>query len=67
MMNKLERTMYACNAHLVLNTGPMADDSIHSQPTRLWREIGERIRADGFPTGASTTLATGAAKKRSRA
>ncbi len=45
----------AANANLLLNTGPMPDGSIHPQHAQVLREIGKRIRKDGYP--ASTDLA----------
>jgi alpha-L-fucosidase len=42
------------NANLLLNTGPMPDGSIHPQDARTLREMGERIRASGFPIGATS-------------
>jgi alpha-L-fucosidase len=47
---------HAANANLLLNTGPLPDGSIHPSPARVLREIGERIRKEGFParTGPST-------------
>jgi alpha-L-fucosidase len=45
----------AANANLLLNTGPLPDGSIHPQHARVLREIGQRIRKDGFPAAASPT------------
>jgi alpha-L-fucosidase len=45
----------AANANLLLNTGPMPDGSIPPQHAKVLREIGERIRKDGFPAAASPT------------
>jgi alpha-L-fucosidase len=42
----------AANANLLLNSGPMADGSIPPQHAQVLREIGERIRKDGFPGAA---------------
>jgi len=38
-------------APLLLNTGPMGDGSIVPAEERLFRQVGERIRKDGWPTG----------------
>jgi alpha-L-fucosidase len=45
----------AANANLLLNTGPMPDGSVPPQHAKVLREIGERIRQDGFPAPASPT------------
>ena len=37
------------NANLLLNTGPLPDGSIHPEDVRTLREVGRRIRRDGFP------------------
>ena len=39
-------------ANLLLNTGPLADGSIHPQDVATLRAMGERIRKHGFPPGA---------------
>ncbi len=39
------------NANLLLNTGPLPDGSIHEGDAAVLREVGRRIRADGFPKG----------------
>ena len=36
-------------ANLLLNTGPLPDGSIHAGDAATLREVGERIRKDGFP------------------
>ncbi len=36
-------------ANLLLNTGPRGDGSIHPEHARVLRELGARIRRDGFP------------------
>ena len=53
----------AANANLLLNTGPMPDGSIPPQHARVLREIGERIRKDGFPTGTDAAPSKPAASK----
>lgn len=52
------------NANLLLNTGPMPDGSIPAQHAKVLREIGERIRAGGFPTAAVPAPPKRGAKKR---
>ena len=48
----------ACaKANLLLNTGPMGDGSICPQHAQVLREIGERIRKNGFPSGAEAPAA----------
>lgn len=37
------------NANLLLNTGPLADGSIHAEDVATLKEVGKRIRAQGFP------------------
>jgi alpha-L-fucosidase len=37
------------NANLLLNTGPLADGSIHAGDAATLTELGRRIRAHGFP------------------
>ncbi len=46
----------AANANLLLNTGPLPDGSIPPQHARVLREIGERIRKQGFPTASRPPL-----------
>lgn len=42
------------NCNLLLNIGPMGDGSVHPTQVRLLRELGARIRRDGWPgTGAA--------------
>ncbi len=53
----------AASANLLLNTGPMPDGSIPPQHAKVLREIGERIRKDGFPAGASPAPSKGTAGK----
>jgi alpha-L-fucosidase len=36
-------------ANLLLNTGPLGDGSIHPEDVKTLKEIGRRIRADGWP------------------
>ncbi len=37
-------------ANLLLNTGPLPDGSIHPEDVKTLREVGKRLRRDGFPT-----------------
>jgi alpha-L-fucosidase len=37
------------NCNLLLNTGPLPDGSIHPEDVATLREVGQRIRADGWP------------------
>jgi len=37
-----------CN--LLLNTGPLPDGSIHAEDVKTLREVGRRLRKDGWPT-----------------
>ena len=37
------------NANLLLNTGPLGDGSIHPEDVKILREVGGRIRQNGFP------------------
>lgn len=37
------------NANLLLNTGPLADGSIHPEDVATLREVGRRLRREGFP------------------
>ena len=37
------------NANLLLNTGPLPDGSIHPDDVRTLREVGRRLRTDGWP------------------
>jgi alpha-L-fucosidase len=53
----------AANANLLLNTGPMGDGSIPPQQAQVVRQIGERIRKDGFPTGTDAAPSKPAASK----
>ncbi len=39
----------AQNANLLLNTGPLGDGSIHPDDIKALREVGRRIRRNGFP------------------
>lgn len=41
----------AAGANLLLNTGPLPDGSIHPQHVAVLRELGRRIRAQGWPPG----------------
>ena len=38
-------------ANLLLNTGPLPDGSIHEGDAAALREVGKRIKANGFPKG----------------
>ena len=38
-------------ANLLLNTGPLPDGSIHPEDAAAFREVGKRLRAQGFPKG----------------
>ena len=40
-------------ANLLLNTGPLADGSIHAGDAATLREVGARLRRDGWPAPAS--------------
>ena len=42
------------NANLLLNTGPLPDGSIHPEDVRTLREVGRRIRLDGFPPASKS-------------
>lgn len=55
-------------ANLLLNSGPMADGSICPQHAQVLRDVGERIRKNGFPTGSegSEPANTNAAVRRKR-
>lgn len=37
------------NANLLLNTGPLGDGSIHPQEAAVLREVGARLKREGFP------------------
>jgi len=41
----------AQNCNLLLNTGPLGDGSIHPEDVATLREVGRRIREDGWPEG----------------
>ena len=41
------------NANLLLNTGPLPDGSIHPEDVKSLREVGRRIRQNGFPSTSS--------------
>jgi alpha-L-fucosidase len=47
----------ANNCNLLLNTGPLPDGSIDSTDAATLREVGRRIRMNGFPTPSSRTPA----------
>ena len=40
-------------ANLLLNTGPLPDGSIHSEDIKTLREVGRRIREQGWPAASS--------------
>ena len=42
----------AAQANLLLNTGPLPDGSVCPAHVQVLRELGERIRANGFPAAA---------------
>ncbi len=44
----------AAQANLLLNTGPLPDGSIPPPHARVLRELGERIRAQGWPAAVTT-------------
>ena len=48
VMAKLAQAAYQ-KANLLLNTGPLADGSIHAGDAKTLREVGIRIRRDGWP------------------
>ncbi|MEI8042940.1 MAG: alpha-L-fucosidase [Verrucomicrobiota bacterium] len=43
----------AISANLLLNTGPLADGSIQPEDVSTLKQVGKRIREQGFPTGTS--------------
>ncbi len=43
------RNAAAQKANLLLNTGPLADGSIHTEDNATLREVGRRIQVEGFP------------------
>lgn len=45
----------AAGANLLLNTGPLGDGSIHPQDAATFRELGQRIRTQGWPPGPAAT------------
>ena len=45
----------AAHANLLLNTGPLPDGSIAPAHAQVLREVGQRIRADGFPAAAAAS------------
>ncbi|MGJ8652423.1 MAG: alpha-L-fucosidase [Opitutaceae bacterium] len=50
--NKVMKTLAEArknDANLLLNTGPLPDGSIYPQDEATLREVGKRIRANGFP------------------
>jgi alpha-L-fucosidase len=51
----------AHNCNLLLNVGPLADGSLHPTQVRLLRELGARIRKDGWPQGGVESKVPGSA------
>ena len=52
------------NCNLLMNTGPLPDGSIHPTDLATFREVGRRIRAEGYPAPATEAIpATGPKKK----
>ena len=43
------------NANLLLNTGPLGDGSIHPDDVATLREVGKRLKANGFPKADEST------------
>jgi alpha-L-fucosidase len=43
------RSAAAQHANLLLNTGPLADGSVHPEDNATLREVGRRIQVEGFP------------------
>jgi alpha-L-fucosidase len=52
----------ALPANLLLNTGPLPDGSIHPEDVQTLREVGRRLKADGFPAAAASAAAEPAAR-----
>ncbi|MEI7808951.1 MAG: alpha-L-fucosidase, partial [Verrucomicrobiota bacterium] len=52
------------NCNLLMNTGPLGDGSIHPSDVKTLREVGKRIRANGWPAPvtAPTTAAPATTK-----
>lgn len=48
------------NCNLLLNVGPLGDGSVHPTQVRLLRELGARIRKDGWPQGGTAAPGSGA-------
>lgn len=44
----------AISANLLLNTGPLADGSIHPEDVNTLKQVGKRIGEHGFPTGTTS-------------
>jgi len=51
----------AHDCNLLLNIGPLADGSVHPTQVRLLRDLGARIRKDGWPQAGAGGKAPGAA------
>jgi alpha-L-fucosidase len=49
-----EKILFAAqqDANLLINVGPLGDGSIHPEDVVALREVGERLRADGWPSQA---------------
>jgi alpha-L-fucosidase len=45
------------NANLLLNTGPLGDGSIHPDDVATLREVGKRLKENGFPKAPATPTA----------
>ena len=48
VMEKLSVTQHD-HANLLINSGPLPDGSIHPDDSTTLREVGRRLRANGFP------------------
>jgi alpha-L-fucosidase len=48
----------AHDCNLLLNTGPLADGSLHAADVATLRAVGARIRAEGWPTSVPATVPT---------
>ena len=57
VMNKLAVARHD-HANLLINTGPLPDGSIHPADVASLREVGRRIRANGFPTASQPPAET---------
>jgi alpha-L-fucosidase len=54
----------AAHANLLLNTGPLPDGSIAPAHAQVLRELGQRIRAGGFPAAAAAPAVAPRKKRR---